>query len=310
MHILNVATLKKVHKCSARACYWVEKVKRSPFGHQIRGLPTNLLNWLEKQEPPIILQHSGKQEKNTGSSFLAPGSDNQSMCAVFSRTHNILMSLEKSGLVGKQGDCTSLGGFDLIMALPDVHMNYKDLHEQWKQKTSLDFLQTKRTMGIGVGGDEVPGPPTLSLKVHAFGTCGHPSGMQACPVHFLLQRSTSLQWLRMEQWHPLCLPWPGTSQGDTMVSRSQVNTQPTLKTLTGWYLSKGLPKPCSKLSSGQAASLLYQRDKKEQRLLWRRHIELVIDQLSQKPFCFVHRKDQNQSEAALCPYLSSNLSLP
>lgn len=31
------------------------------------------------------------------------------------------MSLEKSGLVGKQGDCTSLGWFDL-MALPDVHM--------------------------------------------------------------------------------------------------------------------------------------------------------------------------------------------
>lgn len=32
-----------------------------------------------------------------------------------------LVSLEKSGLVGKQGDCTSLGWFDL-MALPDVHM--------------------------------------------------------------------------------------------------------------------------------------------------------------------------------------------
>lgn len=31
------------------------------------------------------------------------------------------MSLEKSGLVGKQGDCTLLGWFDL-MALPDVHM--------------------------------------------------------------------------------------------------------------------------------------------------------------------------------------------
>lgn len=118
----------------------------------------------------------------------------------------MLMSQEKSGLVGKQGDCTSLGGFDLIVALPDVHMNCKDLHEEWKQKTSLDFLQTKRTMGVGVRGDEVPGLPTLSLKVHAFGTCGHPSGMQACPVRFLFQRSTSLQCLRMEQGHPLCLP--------------------------------------------------------------------------------------------------------
>lgn len=42
------------------------------------------------------------------------------MCSVLTLSQT-LMSLEKSGLVGKQGDCTSLGWFDL-MALPDVHM--------------------------------------------------------------------------------------------------------------------------------------------------------------------------------------------
>lgn len=79
-------------------------------------------------------------------------------------------------------------------------MDCKHCHEQWKQKTSLDFLWTEGTFVLP--GDEAPGPSTLSSKVHASGTGEHPSGTPPSPILFLLQGSTALQCLRMEQRQP------------------------------------------------------------------------------------------------------------
>lgn len=68
---------------------------------------------------PSPSSYSTLENQNTGSSFTREG-QLVIVCSVMTLSHT-LMSLEKSGLVGKQGDCTSLGWFDL-MALPDVHM--------------------------------------------------------------------------------------------------------------------------------------------------------------------------------------------